>query len=104
MKCFDNSHVLELRSIAGLIASFILATACEAELQTTIANTYTLQSGAQVVWRAGSTTLSAGNTSVIISGGLVQNPSGSMPIFSGNAFTANSGGTLQLNGTSPETL
>ncbi len=99
-----NSHVLELRSIAVLIASFVVAATSEADLQTTIANTVIIQPGPDAVWQPGPTTLSVGNASVILENGLIQNFSGSTPIFAGNAFTGDSGAGLQLNGTSPETL
>jgi hypothetical protein len=84
----EMAVILAVLLITGLIASFILATACQADLQTTVANTVTIQPGADVVWQPGSVALTAGNA----------------PIFSGNAFTANSGARVRLNGTSPETL
>src|SRR5277367_4951047 len=104
MKFVNNSHVSELRGIAGIIASFILTTACEAAHYTTSVNTYNVPSWADAIWQPGSAAPSAGNTYEILSGGLVQSPSGDTPSFPGDALTVDYGARLQLTGGSPETL
>src|SRR5258708_36089703 len=104
MKCLNNSHVSELRSIAAVIVSFVLATASEAALYTTSANTYMVQSWANPVWQPGFATPTSGNTYEILSGGVLRNPRGTAPIFPGDSLTVDSGARLQLVGNSPETL
>src|SRR5580704_17050912 len=104
MKCFNNSHVLELRSTAVLLASFIFASASEAALYTTTANTYTVQSWVHAVWQPGPAAPTSGNSYEILPNGAVQNPPGDSLIFPGDALTVDSGAKLLLQGTSPVTL
>jgi hypothetical protein len=100
-----NSHVLELRRIAGFLATFVLATASEAALYTTgVSTPYAVQSWTDVDWQPGATTPTAGNTYEILWGGRVQNPPGDAPVFPGDALTLDRGARLQLKGTSPVTL
>ena len=100
-----NSHVLELRRIVVFLATFVLATACEAALYTTGVNTpYTVQSWTDVDWQPGSTAPTAGNTYEILPGGRVQNPPGDAVVFPGDSLTLDRGARLQLEGTSPVTL
>ena len=100
-----NSHVSELRRVAGFLASFVLATTSEAALYTTSGNSpYAAQSWTDAVWQPGSTAPTSGNTYEILRGGLVQNPPGDTAIFPGDALTLDRGARLRLKGTSPVTL
>jgi chitodextrinase len=100
-----NSHVSELRRVAGFLASFILATTGEAALYTTSGNTpYTAPSWSDVVWQPGPTNPTPGNTYEILRSSLVQNPPGDTAIFPGDALMLDRGARLRLKGTSPVTL
>jgi hypothetical protein len=104
MKCFNNSHVLGLRGIAGFLAFFTLAITSEAALYTTTSNSsYAVSSWTDAIWQPGPTTPVSGNTYEILAGGIVQNPPGGSSIFPGDALTLDRGAKLWLNAISPTT-
>jgi hypothetical protein len=101
----NSSHVLELRRIAGFLASLVLATTSEAALYTTSGNSpYIAQSWTDAIWQPGSVAPTSGNTYEILGGDLVQNAPDDSAIFPGDALTLDSGARLRLTGTSPLTL